>query len=143
MKIEIQSGGFEELAHELREVRTAVFIREQRVPWEIEMDERDASCIHVLARADGRPVGTARIDLEKDGKVGRVAVLRDYRRCGIGRRLMAELESIAGEYGLQRLWFHAQTSAIPFYEQIGYSAEGPEFSEAGIPHRTMSRRLGP
>jgi predicted GNAT family N-acyltransferase len=123
----------------MRAVRFEVFVDEQSVPAEIEMDDRDPLCVHVVAWDNGVPVGTGRIDLEKGGKVGRVAVLASYRRSGVGTRIMAALEDIARNAKLDGLWFHAQLSAIPFYEALGYIAEGPEFDEADIPHRTMRK----
>ena len=122
-------------------VRRAVFIDEQSVPAELEIDGLDDRCLHALALVGEKAVGTARIDLEDGGKVGRVAVLSDYRRRGIGTRLMAALVRAAREHGLCSIWFHAQEFAIPFYEKLGYSVEGESFMEAGIPHRTMRKRL--
>jgi len=122
-------------------VRREVFVDEQSVPAQLEIDGRDDHCIHALAMDCDRPVGTGRIDLAGGGKVGRVAVVREYRRRGIGSRLMAALEQAAREHGLQSIWFHAQESAIPFYEKLGYSLEGESFMEAGIPHRQMRRCL--
>ena len=122
-------------------VRRVVFIDEQSVPAELEIDGLDDRCIHALALEGEKAVGTGRIDLEDDGKVGRVAVLSDYRGRGIGTQLMATLVRAAMEYGLRSIWFHAQLSAIPFYKKLGYSVEGEFFMEAGIPHRTMRKRI--
>lgn len=122
-------------------VRRVVFIEEQSVPPELEIDGRDHRCLHALALVGGRPVGTGRIDLEDHGKVGRVAVLSEYRGQGIGTRLMAALVQVAKLHRLSSIWFHAQESAIPFYEKLGYSLVGESFLEAGILHRTMRRTL--
>ena len=118
-----------------------MFIEEQSVPPDLEIDGRDDRCLHALAMDGERPVGTGRIDLEKNGKVGRVAVLRGHRGRGIGTRLMEALVAVAREHSLHSVWFHAQQSAIPFYEKLGYSVEGDCFMEAGIPHRTMFKRI--
>ena len=125
----------------IRAVRFAVFVDEQRVPAEIEMDDRDARCIHLLAYDNGEPVGTARIDLGHDGKIGRLAVLAAARRRGVGSALMEELHSIARTHDLERVWCHAQVAAAPFYAQLDYRVSGPPFYEAGIEHVRMEREL--
>jgi len=124
-------------------VRTAVFIDEQRVPAELEFDERDTdpACFHVVAFAADLPVATGRLDLGYDGKVGRVAVLAAYRKSGVGTRLMERLHTLARAHGLTRVWCHAQTSAVPFYERLGYRPSGEFFMEAGIEHVQMELTL--
>jgi predicted GNAT family N-acyltransferase len=122
-------------------IRSAVFIVEQRVPEQLEFDERDPVCIHLLVLVAGEPVGTGRIDVEHDGKIGRVAVLASHRRRGVGKALMERLHEIARERGLRQVWCNAQTSAVPFYAQLGYRATGNLFEEAGIEHVRMERSL--
>ena len=125
----------------IRAVRETVFVKEQGVPVELEMDERDLICKHVLALVDGCPAGTARLDIPKGGKVGRLAVLANFRRQGLGRRLMQEIETIGRGHQLPQLWCHAQKTAVPFYQSLGYDITSPEFLEAGIVHRKMSKPL--
>lgn len=125
----------------LREIRAAVFIDEQRVPVELEWDAFDAEALHWLARLDGQPVGTAR--LLRSGQIGRMAVLREQRGRGIGAALLSAVIARADVLGRRELFLHAQSHAIPFYERFGFEAFGPEFLEAGIPHRTMRRTLRP
>jgi predicted GNAT family N-acyltransferase len=125
----------------IRKIRFAVFVDEQHVPPEIEMDARDPHCIHLLAHAGETVVATARIDIEKNGKVGRLAVLAGYRRQGIGRALMERCHDIAKQHGLPGVWCNAQVYAVPFYESLGYRAEGDVFDEAGIEHIRMRRPL--
>lgn len=125
----------------IRFVRTTVFIDEQHVPLELEFDDRDAVCRHVLALDGGAPIGTARLDLDYGGKVGRLAVLRSARRDGVGRALMERLHAIAREHGATTLWCHAQLTAVPFYERLGYRSSGPTFDEAGIDHVRMELTL--
>ena len=137
----IVTTSYAEHQTEIRSVRLAVFVEEQSVPLELEMDDRDECCLHVLALDGQRPVGTGRIDFAKDGKVGRVAVLKSERRQGIGTLLMQALEAAARQQNCPQIWFHAQTSAISFYEFLGYTAEGEIFFEANIPHRTMRKQL--
>jgi predicted GNAT family N-acyltransferase len=125
----------------LRAIRFEVFVDEQNVPPEIEMDDRDPHCIHFLACSGDEAVGTARIDIEHDGKVGRLAVVARCRGQGIGRALMERCHEIAADRGLARVWCNAQVSAVPFYQSLGYRVEGDVFDEAGIDHLKMTRSL--
>jgi len=126
----------------LLSVRLPVFVDEQRVPAEVEEDGSDDACIHALAEArDGTPIGTARLDA--GGHIGRVAVVADWRRRGVGARLMALLTGVARSRGLPRIELSAQVQALPFYEALGYAAEGPVYLEAGIEHRRMTLALEP
>lgn len=126
----------------IRAVREAVFIAEQRVSREDEFDGKDTSCVHVLAVVDGQAVATGRLDLGSGGKIGRVAVLPEFRRRGVGTQVMKVLEQAGIQAGLTQVWFHAQLTAVSFYESLGYTAEGEVFSEAGIQHVKMLRRFG-
>ncbi len=122
------------------EVRCRVFVEEQGVPMEIEVDGLDPRCIHALARApDGEPVGTGR--LLPDGRIGRMAVLPAWGGRGLGRDILSALESEARRRGRDRVLLHAQVAARGFYEAAGYRAVGGVFEEAGIPHVTMVKRL--
>lgn len=122
-------------------IRMAVFVREQNVPEELERDEHDATAIHLLAWAGGRPVGTARIMVDgATGKIGRVAVLREARGTGLGAALIrAALEELRRIPGVTTAKLGAQTHALGFYEKLGFTAFGPEYDDAGIPHRDMKR----
>ena len=125
----------------IESVRRTVFIEEQRVPESEEWDEFDPVCRHVLAFSENRDaVGTGRLDA--DGKIGRVAVLKQYRGVGVGSLLMRYLVTLAGESGIRDVYLNAQTAAVKFYEGMGFRAEGPEFDEAGIPHRRMRLWIG-
>lgn len=128
-------------------MRTEVFVQEQSVPVELELDEYDATALHLLLRDDtGRPVGTARtmLDTPERGtaKIGRVAVLADHRGHGLARRLMERMEELARRAGQQRLRLDAQLTVIAMYEKLGYRAYGPVFDDAGIDHRKMVKELG-
>ncbi len=117
-------------------VRTTVFVIEQQIPSEIEVDEYDPVCDHVLAiDAEGNPIGTAR--LLPEGKIGRVAVLKDWRNRGVGSLLMKALITRAQSRGDREILLHAQSWTIPFYETLGFRPEGEEFLEAEINHRKM------
>lgn len=125
---------------ELRAVRDLVFVQEQGVPPEIEIDDLDPRCRHVLARdAGGAAIGTAR--LSPEGKIGRMAVLRAWRGAGVGSALLQALLRQAREDGLARVALHAQASAIGFYARHGFQPVGERFSEAGIEHLAMQLRL--
>ncbi|MDX1443694.1 MAG: GNAT family N-acetyltransferase [Gammaproteobacteria bacterium] len=124
----------------LRQVRTVVFIDEQNVTEDEEWDGQDDQCTHVLAELeDGTPIGTGR--LLPDGKIGRMAVLKEYRGRDIGGRLLQRLVELAQEQGHREVKLAAQTHAIPFYERHGFTAFGEEFPDAGIPHRWMKAAL--
>jgi len=124
-------------------LRREVFVEEQGVPLAEEMDGLDAGCTHFLALAGGDAVGTARLRVTDDGraKAERVAVRRSVRRSGAGRTLMRALEDEARARGRPELVLNAQVPVIAFYERLGYRVDGPEFLEAGIPHRAMRKRL--
>ena len=134
----VDAGTWNELGEEARQLRDAVFVDEQKVPRDIEWDEHDAVSRHVIARdSDGGAIGTGR--LLADGHIGRMAVLADWRGKGVGRALLERLLEEARLQGHAHLALHAQTQASGFYRRFGFVEEGPEFMEAGIPHRTMVR----
>ena len=123
-------------------VRTAVFVVEQSIPEHEEWDEHDDTSLHVIAHdAAGRPIGTGR--LLRDGIIGRIAVVKDWRSKQVGDAIMRHLIAVARDRGIKESVLHAQTYAIPFYERFGYKVEGHEFIEAGIPHRRMRLVLVP
>jgi predicted GNAT family N-acyltransferase len=124
----------------LEAVRFKVFVEEQHVPAEEEWDAEDPHSRHVVAlAADGTPIGTGR--LLRDGHIGRMAVLKEWRGGGIGSALLSRLLQLAREARHEVARLHAQTHAMGFYEKHGFVAEGEEFMEAGIPHFVMSLRL--
>ena len=125
---------WEEAEEELCRIRTEVFVEEQNVDPDEEYDGLDARCLHALAvDEEGRGVAT--------GRIGRMAVVKEYRGQGLGSKLLSLLEETALEQGLNRVALHAQTYAIPFYEKSGYIALGDEFLEADIPHYLMEKTL--
>ena len=135
-------------------VRMAVFVAEQQVPEELELDELDhaPSTTHVVARrtGSGAVVGTARLltDPAHPGEVhiGRVAVCADARGAGAGAALMRALEDVAlAEHpapdGTVTVLLSAQVQAIGFYERLGYDVSGPVYLDAGIDHRDAVKVL--
>ena len=150
-------------------IRMRVFVREQGVPEEIELDRDDRRAIHFLAFAGSRAAGTARVVLHHNSaKIGRMAVLKSYRGRGIGKKLLQRAIAMARRTevpeqrsevrgqksdiknkkplhrGARTIYLHAQVPVIGFYESMGFRCVGPIFDEAGIPHRKMilTPRLG-
>jgi predicted GNAT family N-acyltransferase len=128
-------------------IRMTVFVEEQAVPAEEELDAYDLTAAHFLARRvdpnAAEIVGTARL-LDKGhgvGKIGRVAVLREHRGQGVGALLMRRVEQEARASGYTELLLEAQIHALPFYEKLGYIAEGDIFLDCNIEHRLMRKSL--
>ena len=131
-------------------LRMIVFVEEQNVPASEELDALDVTATHFLARRADAPlsdttaiVGTARLvdKGEGKGKIGRVAVLREHRGRNVGALLMRAVEQAARERGFTYLALDAQCYAIPFYEKLGYTAQGDIFLDCAIEHRYMSKPL--
>ncbi|MFE6894239.1 GNAT family N-acetyltransferase [Streptomyces sp. NPDC057694] len=134
-------------------VRRDVFVTEQGVPQELEYDEYDTDAVHVLAvREDGTALGTGRLltgaaaavkngGAEDVGALGRLAVAKVARGLGVGAALVGAIEDAARDRGLAAVDLHAQTHALGFYERLGYEVYGPEFPDAGIPHRAMRKTI--
>ena len=127
---------------DLRAVREQVFVVEQAVPREDELDAFDPASHHVIARDDaGRAIGTGRLTPERS--IGRVAVLAEWRGRGVGRAIMRVLLEQSRSLGHEAVELHAQSHAIRFYEELGFTIEGDEFLECGIPHRAMRLAIEP
>ncbi len=120
-------------------VRMVVFVDEQRVPAELEMDDNDPRCLHAVAFDGARAVGTGR--LLPDGHIGRMAVLKEYRGRGVGGDLLQNLMRAAKARGDREIILAAQVHAAPFYLAHGFESFGPVYEEAGIPHQDMRRAL--
>ncbi len=124
------------------EIRRVVFIVEQDVPEDVERDGRDGEAVHLIAFAGNEPVGTARVLITDDtGKIGRVAVLATHRGTGLGKGLINATLHELKLLGVAKAKLGAQTHALGFYEALGFTAEGHEFMDAGIPHRMMVRAV--
>ncbi|KUP07554.1 acetyltransferase [Bacillus coahuilensis m2-6] len=122
-------------------VRKKVFVEEQKVPLELELDEFEESSHHFVIYEGSTPIGAGRFRiLGNVGKVERICVLHNFRGRGIGELMMDSIHSFASEQDtIQTLRLHAQVQAIGFYEQLGYKIVSDEFLDAGIPHRTMEK----
>jgi predicted GNAT family N-acyltransferase/gamma-glutamylcyclotransferase (GGCT)/AIG2-like uncharacterized protein YtfP len=119
-------------------IRMRVFVKEQGVPPEIELDRDDKQAVHFLATVAGRAVGTARVVMRHGGaKIGRMAVVKSYRGNGVGKALLRRAIVSAKDQGAERIYLHAQLPVIGFYEKMGFGCVGPVFDEAGILHRKM------
>lgn len=137
-KVEIT--GFESAGADCLRVREEVFVREQGVPPELERDGEDPGCIHAVARdASGGAIGTAR--LTPAGRIGRMAVLREWRGRGVGDAMLRALLDHARDRGLAEVQLHAQAPAIGFYAARGFFPSGDRFQEAGIEHQAMRMPL--
>lgn len=126
-----------------RAVREKVFTEEQDVPRELEWDQWDEHSDHAVA-FDGcsDAIGTARLlPVGCTGRIGRMAVLRPWRRRGVGAALLGALLQLARERAMPEVTLNAQTHATGFYRRFGFKTRGEEFIEAGIPHVQMSLRL--
>lgn len=131
--------------HELQDafsVRRAVFVQEQHVPEEEEIDEYDSSAVHFVLYDQDIPAGAGRFRIvDGVGKVERICVLKENRKSGSGKAIMDKIEGYAKENGITTLKLNAQTHAIPFYDKLDYAVVSDEFLDAGIPHRTMIKNI--
>ncbi len=108
------------------------------MPREIELDADDQRAVHFLAFIAGRAVGTARVVFNgKQAKVGRMAVLKSFRKKGVGRELLEQSLKLAWKKGVKSIILHAQVPVVGFYGKRGFRCVGRTFMEAGIPHRKM------
>jgi predicted GNAT family N-acyltransferase len=137
---EVRFGDWSALRADAQAIRIEVFVEEQNVPAELEMDEMDAVCLHAVAYdPSGMPVGTGR--LLPDGHIGRMAVRKVARGSGIGGVLLQGLMAQARARGHDHVALSSQSHAAPFYARHGFVKEGDEFFEAGIAHIAMQFRF--
>lgn len=123
-------------------IRTEVFVKEQGVAVETEMDEYDAICDHVLVYCKEQPIGTGRLrDIDGVAKLERICILSSHRQHGLGKTVVQALEKIAKDKGFVKAKLHGQTQAEPFYEKLGYQKASGVFMEEDIPHVLMVKDL--
>lgn len=124
-------------------VRRTVFIEEQHVPEEEEIDEFEQDATHFVLYDGEKPVGAGRFRTIDDGvgKIERICILPQYRGRGAGKQLMETIEMFAKEQGIRKVKLNAQTHAEPFYQKLGYDTVSDVFMDAGIPHVTMVKSL--
>ncbi|CAM3695902.1 GNAT family N-acetyltransferase [Polynucleobacter antarcticus] len=131
-------------------IRRTVFIEEQGVPEELELDEFDPIALHALVYHQSQCMGTGRLiplntgsRIVPLGRIGRMAILPQYRKQNMGKQLLQRLIQEGRDRGITHFELHAQLSAIPFYEKSGFIAHGAIYDEAGITHRDMMFNLFP
>jgi predicted GNAT family N-acyltransferase len=142
-ELRVTLGTWDELRTQAEPIRYAVFVDEQKVPAEIELDAWDPQCVHALAfdARDGGAVAVGTGRLLPDGHIGRMAVRQEARGRGVGTALLRVLMDEARRRGHVDAVLSAQTHAVPFYEREGFRAEGGVYDDAGIPHVDMRRAL--
>ncbi len=126
-------------------IRIAVFVEEQGVPLEEELDSFDrleSGCAHVLVYYNGKPVGTGRVrKIDAGAKLERICLLEEYRKHGLGKEIIGKLEAIAQSWEVQHVMLHGQTHAESFYQKLGYTTASDVFDEDGIDHVKMKKEL--
>jgi len=138
--IRIELMGWERAQALAGPIRFSIFVGEQNVPPGIELDEKDVDCIHAIAYDEaGKAIGTAR--LLPDGHLGRMAVVKEWRRRGVGAAILEALTEEARKRGHTEVRLSAQLQALEFYRSHGFTAEGKVYEEAGILHQLMRRRI--
>lgn len=124
------------------QIRKTVFVKEQGVAEEVELDEYEEICDHVIVYDENMPVGTGRMRVvDEMAKLERICVLASHRMHSLGKTIMNELEEIAIEKGLKQAKLNGQVQAIPFYEKLGYETASTVFLEENIPHVKMVKDL--
>lgn len=141
--LKVTTPGQLKLAHF---IRRQVFVEEQGVPQEHEIDDIDGICTHwIMLDSDSqKTIGTIRlVPGDQDNcTLGRMCIHKDQRRMGLARYLVQALETEAKLLGCKSIHVHAQTQTIAFYERLGYIlSDGPEFAEEGIMHRSMVKSI--
>ena len=142
--VEVRTGDWNTLGRDAARLRTAVFVREQGIPADVEADALDASARHaVLYNRLGQPVATGRLLQQAPGvsRIGRMAVDRSVRGAQWGRVLLAALLEAARARGDTQVQLHAQCSAQGFYERAGFTVAGAPYEEAGLAHVLMTQAL--
>lgn len=124
-------------------IRRIVFIEGQNVPKELELDDKDATCTHILCQKEDRNVGTLRICFDNDtAKIERVAVLDECRGQGVGFKMMEfAMDKISARHGIKKMKLGSQTHAIAFYQKLGFVVHGDEYVEVGAPHLDMIKEV--
>ena len=138
-EFDVRQVSWRDMETHLRDIRTRVFIEEQNVPEELEWEDDDIDAVHLIVKKNNDYVATAR--LLHSGQIGRMAVLKPYRRFGIGKMMLQELLSIAATMSIKSLFLNAQIEAVDFYKKFGFQEHGDMFDDAGIQHIRMNKNL--
>jgi len=124
------------------QIRKSVFVEEQQVPLELELDEYEDDAIHFIGIQDDVPMAASRLRWSGEyGKLERICILKHLRGQSYGKQLIEAMEQTIQEHGYSKAILGAQTHAVSFYERLGYQVVSEEFIDAGIPHVTMSKAL--
>jgi predicted GNAT family N-acyltransferase len=139
----LNGNGLSGIYDDSLQIRKKVFIEEQGIPPELEYDDQDGQAEHFVAYLNDVPVSTARVISGEGSTVvlGRVAAIKEYRHKGITRKVIERIEEFEKEIGCSEIQLHAQSSAILFYQKMGYVGFGEPFEEAGIEHLSMRKRF--
>lgn len=140
MKVKVKVVNDEIQLKDAYSVRVNVFVEEQKVPPEEEIDQYENEAIHFVVYDDRKPIGAGRLrELDGFGKVERICIDKEYREKGIGKILMEAIEHEAKQRGMKAFKLNAQLQAVEFYQKLGYKVCSDEFLDAGIPHVTMKK----
>ena len=124
------------------EVRKCVFVDEQKIPMEIELDQFEDSAKHVIGYYEGKPVAAGRMRIvDNFAKLERICVIKSYRKYGMGRLIIEKLEKLAKGDDMNQAKLHSQIQAVKFYEELGYKKVSDVFMEDNIPHVIMMKSL--
>ncbi|MDM1019882.1 GNAT family N-acetyltransferase [Acinetobacter sp. VNK23] len=137
--LSVENGDWDQLQQDARLIREQVFIVEQNIPEQDEWDDQDAISQHFVVYDRDQPIATAR--LLQNNSVGRVAVMQEYRRQGIGRMIMLDIIRYAQQQYRPFLKLSSQVHAVSFYEKLGFVTKGNPYDECGIPHIEMMMPL--
>ena len=138
--LRIKTGDWKALGADASKVRTAVFVKEQGIPMEMEWDEADNTAVHAVAyNGLGQGIATGRLVTQTAGvgKIGRMAVHHALRGSGVGGEILSSLMGVARQRGDREVMLYAQRSAEGFYQRLGFAPRGEPFEEVGIPHIEM------
>lgn len=132
----------EEELQQAYDIRMVVFVEEQNVPPEEEIDDLEGSAIHFIGYDHENPVAASRLRfVEEYGKLERICVLKEARGKSFGKEIIQAMEKVVQEKGFKKAKLNAQTHAEGFYQKLGYHTISGEFMDAGIPHVTMTKEL--
>jgi predicted GNAT family N-acyltransferase len=125
------------------EVRRQVFVREQGISEDLVFDGRDREAMHMVVKVGEKVIGSARVQFlaGNQAKLERMAVLKRYRRKGIGKEILLFLDTVWKDKRVQQVIIHAQLEVVPFYKLCGFDELGSPFREAGIKHIKMSKQV--
>jgi predicted GNAT family N-acyltransferase len=142
MNISIQITHWGEAKSQVMPIRHEIFIKEQKVPEELEWDEFDQGALHAIVKKDDEVIGTARLIIDNTiARIGRMAIKKEFRGQGIGQEMLEALVTKSLELDVSLIKLHAQVHAVSFYAKLGFVTHGEIFSEAGIDHVNMQKVL--